>query len=186
MASLPGEFGRTSRASGPGCAPLDESIHSAETPSSNLATAERIVVAHVDQVAALPITLFMRSCRLSVSAEEISCIRKTGSVVFRAHPSEFHSYGEFLGAGFHLWHGSKRYRFVHWAPYPADPGDPNEPVPKSAEALQPVISATAPAGIRVKPPMTFRAAMWASVAWSVSGALVVAAALMMFGYATNL
>jgi hypothetical protein len=157
--------------------PVEFGCDDSDDPPARPTSAGPIVV-HVDQVAAIPMTLFMRSCKLTIGAEEIRCVRKTGVVVFHGHPSDFHSYAEFLGAGFHLWHGTKRYRFVHWAPY-ANDGDV---VPKSEEALRPIIATRPPNGVRVKPPMTFQAAMWASVAWSVAAALVVAAVIVTVGY----
>jgi hypothetical protein len=122
-------------------------------------------VVNVELVAAIPITTFFRSCVLSASSDEIKCARKNGRLVFSGSPHEFHSYGTFMGAGFHLWHGNKRYRFMHWSPQVtiAALGDTRLGTDlmtdlarevDSETVLTRLIAASPPAGLNVKSPMS--------------------------------
>jgi hypothetical protein len=127
----------------------------------------------------LPVTFGLRSGTMRLADGRLTYTRRRRrEVLFDAPLDEFHSFGRSsMGTGFHLWHGTTRYRFVSYHPVlPAEYG--SSLVANAAEsvvqmrqglaktalsradvdrwhaALTPVIAQTPPAGVEVRPPLS--------------------------------
>ena len=73
----------------------------------------------------LPVTFGLRSGTMRLADGRLTYTRRRRrQVVFDAPLDEFHSFARSsMGTGFHLWHGSTRYRFVSYHPVlPAEYG----------------------------------------------------------------
>ena len=73
----------------------------------------------------LPVTFGLRSGTMRLADGRLTYTRtRRQQVVFDAPLDEFHSFARSsMGTGFHLWHGSTRYRFVSYHPVlPAEYG----------------------------------------------------------------
>src|SRR3712207_6689774 len=66
----------------------------------------------------LPITIGLRSGTLRLDGGRFRyTFKRKSRVLFDAPVTEFHSFARaWWGAGFHLWHGSTRHRFVVYHP----------------------------------------------------------------------
>jgi hypothetical protein len=127
----------------------------------------------------LPVTFGLRSGTMRLADGRLAYTRtRRHEVVFDAPLDEFHSFARSsMGTGFHLWHGSTRYRFVSYHPVlPSEYGSSlvadaaesvvqlREGLAKTAlsraevdrwhDALAPVIAPTPPAGVQVRPPLS--------------------------------
>jgi hypothetical protein len=130
-------------------------------------------------------------------------------VVFDAPVGEFHSFARSSwGAGFHLWHGATRHRFLAYHPaVPVTMGtgvaaDVTEGVSMMrqglaaharsqhdveswAAVLTPLVAAQPPAGVRVRPPLSRRAYVLAMLAFALTTTLLLVAAITAVVYATT-
>jgi hypothetical protein len=127
----------------------------------------------------LPITFGLRSGTMRLADGRLTYTRKRRrEVVFDAPLDEFHSFARAsMGTGFHLWHGSTRYRFVSYHPVlPAEYGSGlvanaaesvvqmRQGLAKTAlsradvdrwhDTLAPAIAPAPPRGVDVRPPLS--------------------------------
>jgi len=127
----------------------------------------------------LPITFGLRSGTMRLADGRLTYIRRRhDEVLFDAPLHELHSFARSsMGTGFHLWHGSTRYRFVSYHPVlPSEYGSSlvanaaesvvqmRQGLAKTAlsraevdrwhDALVPAIAPAPPAGVEVRPPLS--------------------------------
>ena len=127
----------------------------------------------------LPVTFGLRSGTMRLADGRLTYTRRRRQhVEFDAPLDEFHSFARSsMGTGFHLWHGSTRYRFVSYHPVlPAEYGsslvaDAAESVVQLRQGLArtalsradvdrwhdtlvPVIAPQPPVGVDVRPPLS--------------------------------
>jgi hypothetical protein len=155
-------------------------IPSPTPPSTATSAAAPILESDLDLVV-VPITLGLRTGRMRLADGRLSFTRRRRRrVVFDAPVGEFHSVARSsLGTGFHLWHGTRRYRFVAHEPVvPAAYGSSavadvaeavtqlhqglaatvrsRDAVDRWHDALSPLLAPAPPPGTRVRRPMTGR------------------------------
>lgn len=133
----------------------------------------RVVVLH-----RLPVRQLSREGQLRVDRGRVQLVAKGGRSVLDAPLDQLHSWAPLLAEDFHLWHGSTRYRLCALGPVlPVRRGAADHPgvapLGRSGrdqwgELLRPLIAASPPSGVRVRPP-------WPAWAWWLAMAAITVA-----------
>jgi hypothetical protein len=150
----------------------------------------------------LPVTFGLRAGTMRLADGRLTYTRKRrDEVVFDAPLDEFHSFARSsMGTGFHLWHGTTRYRFVSYHPVlPAEYGSSlaanvgenvvqmrqglaktalsRADVDRWCEALVPQIAPAPPTGLDVRPPLTARRYLAAMLGLATAATVVLIAVI---------
>jgi hypothetical protein len=158
----------------------------------------------------LPITFGLRSGTMRLADGRLTYTRRRHrEVVFDAPLHELHSFARSsMGTGFHLWHGTTRYRFVSYHPVlPAEYGSSlvanaaesvvqmRQGLAKAAlsraevdrwhEALVPVIAPTPPTGVEVRPPLSSGRYLGAMLGFATAATIVLIAIITAIVLATS-